>query len=103
MYIRVMNLLLLSRASEDSFQMERENVLLPPLPAMTRAVTDDLELPAVDNPARKQDGFFAKHRKVEEDPEEQSQAITIGIQESWWEYSCNPGVLCDALQKHPLR
>lgn len=88
MCITVMDLLLLSRASEASFQAERKNVVLPPLPAMTaaqgapnstrrsqkrpRTESDGLELPAVDNPARNQD------------PQK-------------------PGVLCDSLQKHPLR
>lgn len=67
-----------------------------------RTESDDLDLPAMDNPARNQDPLFATLRKVEEDPEELSQGINIGIQESWWEVSCNPRVLCGSLQKCPL-
>lgn len=119
MCIIFMDLLLLPRPSEASFQTERKTVVLPPLPATAaaqgapnstttaqkspRSESDDLDLPAMDNPARNRDPLFAKLRKVEEDDEELSQDINTGIQESWREVSCNPRVLCDSLQKHPLR
>lgn len=72
-----MNFLLLCRASEASFQAERKNVVLPPLLAVTaaqrapnstqkrlRTETDNLDLPATDNPARNQEPSTGKWRKI---------------------------------------
>lgn len=109
MYIIMMNLLPISRASKASSETQKKDVL-PPLPAVSAAQpapksakmtqkrprNETDELPAMDNPAKKsnhKDPLFVKHRKVEGNSTELSKGTKVGIQDNWWDVSSNLGAM----------